>query len=230
MDDTVLENGKSFFVKIGTKLVPGNVAEILYSIDVNTGAKQQTGRLQKNEIAACRLSFADEVVVDTFARHKTLGELILIDRITNMTSACGVVTEVSKEQTNSYRGRIDKEMRSSIKGQRAVTAELPLGLHGITEQFVERLEKELINKGRHTYVFWPKPGDPVREIVRHLNEAGIVVLLVKTDEVDTTVFSADRTYYSNWIHTEKLELEDAVRILSDLSSQYADDMTYQGYI
>mgnify|MGYP002243477424 CR=1 FL=1 len=29
--------------------------------------------------------------MDEFDRHRTLGELILIDRVTNMTSACGVV-------------------------------------------------------------------------------------------------------------------------------------------
>lgn len=34
---------------------------------------------------------------DRFAKHKTLGELILIDRVTDMTSACGVVEEVSEE-------------------------------------------------------------------------------------------------------------------------------------
>ena len=37
-------------------------------------------------IASCTLEFSEKIVVDEFDRHRTLGELILIDRVTNMTS------------------------------------------------------------------------------------------------------------------------------------------------
>ena len=47
--------------------------------------------LAKNEIASCKISLADRIVIDEFKNHKTMGEFILIDRVTNMTSACGVV-------------------------------------------------------------------------------------------------------------------------------------------
>ena len=43
----------------------------------------------------CDIGLQEAVVIDEFAKHKTLGELILIDRISNMTSACGVVTDSS---------------------------------------------------------------------------------------------------------------------------------------
>ena len=40
----------------------------------------------------------DEAIpADRFSQHKTLGELILIDRVSHMTSACGVVEEVSEK-------------------------------------------------------------------------------------------------------------------------------------
>lgn len=230
MDDTELKKGKSFFIKVGTKLIPGNVTDIQYAIDVNTGEQKKTERLLKNEIAVCRLAFADEVVVDLFSHHKTLGELILIDRITNMTSACGVITEVTEEKADAYQSKVDKEKRSYIKGQRAVTAEFPLGKAGITEELVEKVEKELINKGRHTYVYRPKADDPVETVVEHLNEAGIVVLLVKADSVDTSVFRSNRTYYGDWIHTERLDVDQAVDFLMEISSIYADEITYRQWI
>lgn len=230
MDDTALEEGKSFFVKIGTKLIPGNVTDIRYSIDANTGERKPTERLVKNEIAVCRLTFSDEIVLDLFEHHKTLGELILIDRITNMTSACGVITEVTEDKEHDYQSKIDKEKRSFIKGQRAVTVEFPLGKAGITEAFLEKVEKELINKGRHTYLFKPKAGEPVKKIVEHLNEAGIVVLLAKTDDVDTGVFRTDRTYYSDWISAENPDVEQTVRFLISISGIYADEVNYREYI
>lgn len=230
MDDVELEKGKSFFIKIGTKLIPGNVTDIQYTIDVNTGEQKQADRLCKNEIALCRLTFAGEVVADLFDRHKTLGELILVDRITNMTSACGVITEIVEDASQVYQSKVDKETRSSIKGQRAITVELPLGKAGITEEFVERIEKELLNKGRHTYVYRPKAGDPVQDVVKHLNEAGIFVLLVKSASVDTSGFRANRTYYSDWIHVSTLEVEQTVSFLTKISSVYADEVTYGEYI
>ncbi len=230
MDDAALEEGKSFFVKIGTKLIPGSVKRIQYSIDANTGQQKKTDRLVKNEIAVCQLTFSDEVVLDLFEHHKTLGELILIDRITNMTSACGVITEVMEDKQSSYQSRIDKEKRSFIKGQRAVTIEFPFGKAGITEAFLEKVEKELINRGRHTYLFRPKQGEPVKEIVEHLNEAGLVVLLLKTEDVDTSIFKTNRTYYSDWISTEALEIEQTVKFLTDISGIYANEVTYREYI
>lgn len=94
MDDSELTPGKDYFVKIGTKMLPGVVTEVKYKIDVNTGEHLATGFLKKNEIAVCDISLSEKIVVDKFNVHKTLGELILIDRITNMTSACGVVEDI----------------------------------------------------------------------------------------------------------------------------------------
>jgi len=95
MDDSELTAGKDYFVKIGTKLLPGVVTGIKYKIDVNTGEQLPVNRLVKNEIAVCDISLLEKIVVDQFNAHKTLGELILIDRITNMTSACGVVENIA---------------------------------------------------------------------------------------------------------------------------------------
>ncbi len=91
MDDSKLSNGQEFLAKIGTKLVPAVVSRINYTVDVNTGEHKDAYELSKNEIANCSIVLAEKVVVDKFESHKTLGEFILIDRVTNMTSACGIV-------------------------------------------------------------------------------------------------------------------------------------------
>lgn len=98
MDDTQLTAGKDYFVKLGTKLLPGVVTEINYKIDVNTGEQLPAECLTKNEIALCRIVLSEKIVVDRFDSHKTLGEFILIDRVNNMTAACGVVESLSDEE------------------------------------------------------------------------------------------------------------------------------------
>ena len=100
MDDEDLAIGKDYLVKLGTKTIPGILTHVQYAIDVNTGEHVTKDSLHKNEIAVCELLLTEGIVVDLFAKHKTLGELILIDRVTNMTSACGVVETVAEKVTN----------------------------------------------------------------------------------------------------------------------------------
>ncbi|MGN1203194.1 MAG: sulfate adenylyltransferase subunit 1 [Eubacterium sp.] len=94
MDDSVLCEGKEYFVKLGTKKIAGKVKKILYKTDINTGKQIKVNEISKNEIALCEIVLDEEIPVDLFEKHKTLGELILIDRLSNMTSACGVVDEI----------------------------------------------------------------------------------------------------------------------------------------
>ena len=103
MDDQELTVDKDYLVKIGTETIPGILKNIQYKIDVNTGEYIPVGRLRKNEIAVCDLVLQEEIVLDAFLNHKTLGELILIDRITNMTSACGVVENPALDESKDVK-------------------------------------------------------------------------------------------------------------------------------
>lgn len=186
MDDSVLERGKNFFVKIGTKMIPGIVTDIHYSIDVNTGSKNQIDSLKKNEIASVGISLTEPIVVDLFKTNRTLGELILIDRITNMTSACGVVDSVSPSSVYSDENsgkidekfQIDRSRRSLVKNQTPLVAEFVLGKNGVSYDFVSELEHKLFVQGRHTYVYTPLGDEDYVLTASHLYNAGLVVLLV----------------------------------------------------
>ena len=146
MDDEELQNGKNFFFKLGTKMILGAVTDIEYAIDVNTGEKKKVSSLSKNEIAVCKISLADKIVVDEFKNHKTLGEFILIDRITNMTSACGVVEQVHTGETGLYGGRVDRNTRAALKSQKAITVKFVEG-KTINRAYVEEVEKALSIEG-----------------------------------------------------------------------------------
>ena len=54
-------------------------------------------------------------MVDDFDKHRTLGELILIDRVTNMTSACGVVRKTLVSQDKSQIGKVDEQVRPDLR-------------------------------------------------------------------------------------------------------------------
>lgn len=228
MDDDALENGKNFFIKLGTKMIPGLVTKIVSLIDVNTGEKKEVSSLHKNEIAVCEIAFADRIVADTFAAHKTLGELILIDRVTNMTSACGVVTELHAEEDGLEEKKVNKKLRSALNGQSAVTVEFPVGQHGITLELAEQVEKQLSAEGRHTYLYAPEADEPVETVLHHLTEAGIVVLLVLDEAFAGKTFAQDdKTYYRNWQPKGTITVSEAAEFVKKVSS-YAAGVSVHG--
>lgn len=218
MDNEELENGKQFFVKLGTKMIPGMVTKIEYAIDVNTGEKTQVSVLKKNGIAVCQISLADKIVVDEFSSHKTLGELILIDRVTNMTSACGVVQKVDTGD-GLYAGKIDRHMRAVLKGQRAVVVEFPMGNGGFTRRQIEEIEKELTIQGRHTYLYEPKSRERAEDIVKHLQHAGILVLLAaRPDEPGFHVQPDDSVHFAMKKEQSREKTEDIAAYIRKISS------------
>ena len=228
MDDDALENGKNFFIKLGTKMIPGLVTKIVSLIDVNTGEKKEVSSLHKNEIAVCEIAFADRIVADTFAAHKTLGELILIDRVTNMTSACGVVTELHADEDGLEEKKVNKKLRSALNGQSAVTVEFLVGQHGITLELAEQVEKQLSAEGRHTYLYAPEADEPVETVLHHLTEAGVVVLLVLDEAFAGKTFAQDdKTYYRNWQPDGTLTVSEAAEFVKKVSS-YAAGVSVHG--
>ncbi len=176
MDDKPLTGGGDFFIKLGgAGLVPGVISQVEYVLNVNSGERREADTLEKNEIALCRLSLSRPVVADVFSRHKVLGELLLIDRLTNATSACGVV-----EQTLAPGGRepteVTPQVRAAQKGQKPYVV-----LTGSAEQAVQ-LEKKLLLYGRHTMTL-SVPDRPV-ESAALLCDAGLITLLPKPSLTD----------------------------------------------
>ena len=197
MDDKSLVAGKNFWLKTGTQLISATVMNIKYKIDVNTGAEVYSDAIYKNEIAFCEISTGSSIVFDRFENNRELGSLILIDRITNMTSACGTVIYPLERGENLTWHNMDitREMREVRLGQKAITIWMT-GLSGAGKStLANALEKRLFAMGKHTMLL---DGDNVRmglnknlgfsekdrienirriaEASKLMNDAGLIVL------------------------------------------------------
>ncbi|MBQ6591079.1 MAG: sulfate adenylyltransferase [Lachnospiraceae bacterium] len=173
MQSGILTSGRDFLAKIGTRLIPCKVSEILYTVDVNTGDHRRPVFMQKNEIARCRLELSSPVVLDLFSRHHTLGELILIDRVTNATSACGVIEEIRESEENQKQG-ITPQVRARKLGQ------TPYIILAQTPEEAAGFEEELITQGLHTMaVVFTKDKDADRAVfaVDILRQAGLITVV-----------------------------------------------------
>lgn len=161
MDDSNLTAGMNFLLKLGTQQVPATVLGIKHKIDINSGNKIEALTICKNEIALCEISVGSKIVFDEFSNHQELGSLILINRITNMTSACGVVVQESLRENNLTWNNMDitRTLREGQLGQKAVTVWMT-GLSGSGKSTVANaLEKKLFSMGRHTMLL---DGDNIR--------------------------------------------------------------------
>lgn len=197
MDDTKLVPGRNYLVKVGTKILPGTVMSLKHKIDVNTGKHIPADQIFKNELVECDISLSENIVFDTFENNESLGGLILIDRITNMTSACGVIEHALRRSTNVVWQETDitREVRAQQKGQKPLTLWFT-GLSGSGKStLANEVEKRLVSMGYHTMLL---DGDNVRhglnknlgfkesdrvenirriaEVSRLMNDAGVITL------------------------------------------------------
>lgn len=160
-DDNPLVVGKTFFAKIGTKVIPATVMSIKYKIDINSGEHLSAKQLWKNEIATCEFALSEKIVCDAFSDYKDLGCFILIDRVTHMTSACGVIEHSLRREDNIswHDFDITREFRANKMGQTPKTIWFT-GLSGAGKSTIANaLEKALFMQGKYTMIL---DGDNVR--------------------------------------------------------------------
>lgn len=144
MDEEPMDMNKSFFIKQTTNMSRTHISSIKYKVDVNTMEQLSldNGKLtaddlpmQLNQIARVVFTTAKELFFDAYRENHATGAFILIDPITNNTSAVGMIID-----------RVaDKEMLQ--------TEDLPvldlkkLGIEAGQVEVVEKLVKELSRQG-----------------------------------------------------------------------------------
>lgn len=197
-DDDKMVVGRNYTIKIGTKIVTATIIKIHYCIDVNTGEHLPEKEGRKNDIIECDISLSEKVVMDKFKDTADIGRFILINKVNNMTSACGIIKYVLYRSDNLTWQNTDitREIRSSLKNQEAKTFWFT-GLSGSGKSTIANsLEKALVSLGKHTMIL---DGDNVRiglnnnlgfsesdrienirriaETAKLMNDAGLIVLV-----------------------------------------------------
>lgn len=197
MDEEELYAGRTYSLKIGTKILAANVLKVKYKIDIHNGEHVPADKLYKNEIGECDISLSEKIVIEEYSQNKDLGGFILIDRLSNMTSGCGVISHILRRSENVtwQQLAVTKESRAKLKGQKPKTFWFT-GLSGSGKTtLANEIEKRLNSFGFHTMML---DGDNIRyglnrdlgfkeedrvenirriaEVSKLMNEAGIIVL------------------------------------------------------
>lgn len=101
MDEQPMDRTKSFFLKHTTHTTRARIRGIDYRVDVNTMEHHPAERLTLNEIGLVSISSADTLLYDSYAENRATGAFILIDPMTNYTSAVGMILGADEERKES---------------------------------------------------------------------------------------------------------------------------------
>lgn len=148
--------GKKYDIKRATSYVPGSIASIIHSVDVNTLERAAASSLQLNEIGKVRVSLDAPIALDGYAQNRTTGAFIVIDRLTNGTVGAGmIIADPVAHGAGGHHGtlaHVSTEERATRFGQQPATV-LFSGLSGAGKSTLAyAVERKLFDMGRAVYV------------------------------------------------------------------------------
>ena len=163
MSDEAMVPGKQYLFKQTTKVATGTISTLRYQVDVNTLHRQDAPTVNLNEIGRVALSLSEPVIFDSYKKNRGTGAFIVVDRISNVTVAAGMIIDRDSEdeaddlwsvesEQSEKRGSVTAEEREARYGQKAVSL-LITGLTGSGKTSVAyALERRLFDMGRASAV------------------------------------------------------------------------------
>ncbi|MCA9232282.1 MAG: sulfate adenylyltransferase subunit CysN [Planctomycetales bacterium] len=152
--------GKQYFIKQTTKVVSGSISTLRYQIDVNTLHRKEAPTLGLNEIGRCQIQLNQPIAFDGYRNNHGTGSFIVIDRISNVTVAAGMILQrtagdkfdhwedEADQHLQAERSNVTAEERQARFGQRPATI-LLTGLAGAGKSTLAyALERKLFDQGR----------------------------------------------------------------------------------
>ena len=172
--------GKTYLFKHANQTIPGQIESLRYRVDVNSLHRSPAPDLQLNEIGRCTITLSQPIYHDPYRRNRTTGAFIVIDRMSNITVAAGMITsrELDKKAKIAQWEVEDVQDVSSSAGVKLVTPQerqarlgqkpatvLLTGLSGSGKSTIARgVERALFDLGRTSVVL---DGEQLRRGLTH---------------------------------------------------------------
>ncbi|MEM8736257.1 MAG: sulfate adenylyltransferase subunit CysN, partial [Planctomycetota bacterium] len=164
MSPEAMVPGKNYLFKQTTQTAPGQIESLRYRVDVNTLHRSPAPDLQLNEIGRCTITTSQPFYFDAYRRNRATGAFIVVDRISNVTVAAGMLSAREAgstdklapweiEETDTAGGSdeiqlVSADERQARLGQSPATL-LFTGLSGSGKTTIARgVERALFDAGR----------------------------------------------------------------------------------
>ena len=124
MDEQAMDTQKLYYIKQGTHTTRARVSGISYLLDINSGEKSSCNSLTLNHIATVDILCSAPLVCDSYSSNRQTGSFIIIDPMTNYTSAAGIILGAEMADTEC-----------------SCAIDISLSKHGIDGQNMELLNR-----------------------------------------------------------------------------------------
>lgn len=165
MGEEPLQKNRQYLIKQATKKASGTFSDIRFKTDVNTLEQLPADSLKLNEIGRCEITLSQRISFDAYKANQGTGSFVVIDRITNVTVAAGMIVGFVPKQSDSSwdeenssaylvgsTSQISHQERQERFGQKPKTL-LLTGLAGSGKSTIAyALERKLFDLGRTAYV------------------------------------------------------------------------------
>ena len=143
--------GKEYDLKLGTKTVSAKINTLFHRIDINTLQETPAPSLELNEIGLVELMLDQSLSFDSYKTNRATGCFILIDKLTNVTIAAGMIEQaefLAERKTQIHNSHVSKDERAARYGQKPATI-MFIGLSGSGKSTLAHgLERRLFDRGR----------------------------------------------------------------------------------
>lgn len=160
MDEKPMKHETQYYIKMNTTTTKARIELIRYRVDVNTMERSDIDRFSLNDIGRVVVTTNKPVFFDRYKRNHSTGAFVLIDPMTNNTSAVGMIVEDVKGKdiipkiTDMDRKKVERgeclvpvEQRERFYEQRGATLWIT-GLHGSGKNLLAyMIEKRLFDQG-----------------------------------------------------------------------------------
>jgi sulfate adenylyltransferase large subunit len=189
MGTPALETGKAYLLRHGPHMVQARVVEVKHRVDVGSLNREPAVALELNEIGTVVIEAAEPLAYDRYTENRQTGGFILIDALTNLTLAAGMIERGAGEE-----GRRERENRSGVFRAARVTAaeRRERSGHGPAvvvmeagSEAAEGLERRLFEHGADV-VWIERPGAALETLLA----AGFLVIAPEAGEVEPRIDAA----------------------------------------
>ena len=196
MHDIPLELGRQYLIKHMTNLVSGTVVAVDHKVDMDSLEQVPTTTLALNDVGDVSLSLNRPLILDEYTADKTAGSFIIIDRVSNVTIAAGMIRSHGEDYQDDgravARALVPSERADRFNQKPAVV--WMTGRSGTGKIVVARaLERRLFDAGHMAYVMDPQQLERIPRQAQGKEFKGLVdaaELLVDTGQIVIVAYTS----------------------------------------
>ena len=239
MHENALVPGRSYRLKIGSLELQASCSQPKYKTNIETNEHIAANNLELNEVGVLVLTTSHDIPFTPYKENHDLGGFILIDKVSNITVAAGMINFALRRSQNIHWQNTDitKTQRAAALNQKPVILWMT-GLSGSGKSTIANaVELQLNQKGFHTFLL---DGDNIRhglnkdlgfteadrienirrigEVSKLMTDAGLIVI---------TAFISPFESERNMVR-EMIEVSEFVEIFIDTPLQVAEKRDVKG--